>query len=53
MLLTGFFGLGTFPSLFLFGISASLISLKLRGLLYRIAGFIIIGMGIYFLAKGF
>jgi sulfite exporter TauE/SafE len=52
MLLTVFFGLGTFPSLFLFGISASLISSKLRGLLYRIAGFIIIGMGIYFLVKG-
>jgi sulfite exporter TauE/SafE len=52
MLLTVFFGLGTFPSLFLFGISASLISSKLRGLLYRIAGFLVIGMGIYFLVKG-
>lgn len=52
MLLMVFFGLGTFPSLFLFGISASLISSKLRGLLYRIAGFIIIGMGMYFLVKG-
>ncbi|TNF56940.1 sulfite exporter TauE/SafE family protein [bacterium] len=52
MLLAVFFGLGTFPSLFLFGITASLISSQMRGLLYRFAGFMIIGMGIYFLVKG-
>lgn len=52
MLLTFFFGLGTFPSLFLLGVSSSMVSLKLRGRLYRIAGFIIISMGVYFIIRG-
>jgi sulfite exporter TauE/SafE len=52
MFLMLFFGLGTLPALLIFGLAASYISIKLRGLLYRTAGVIVIITGIYFLLKG-
>ena len=52
MLLMLFFGLGTLPALLLFGIAASYVSIKLRGLLYRAAGVIVMVTGVYFLVKG-
>ncbi|MBI4825195.1 MAG: sulfite exporter TauE/SafE family protein [Nitrospirae bacterium] len=53
MLLSFLFGLGTMPSLVIFGIAASFISSKLRGLFYKAAGVTVILMGILFLLKGF
>jgi hypothetical protein len=47
------FGLGTLPSMLLVGITTSLISLKLRGLLYRLAGLGVIIMGMVFLSRIF
>ena len=47
------FGLGTLPSMLLVGVTTSLISLKLRGLLYRLAGLGVIIMGIIFLERIF
>lgn len=52
MLLMLFFGLGTLPSLLLFGIAASYISARLRGAAYKTAGILVISMGIYFILKG-
>lgn len=52
MTLMLFFGLGTFPALFIFGIAASYISMKIRGLLYKASGATIIIMGIYFIVRG-
>lgn len=52
MLLSFLFGLGTMPSLFIFGMAASFISSKLRGLFYRAAGATVIIMGILFLLRG-
>jgi sulfite exporter TauE/SafE len=52
MLLMLCFGLGTFPALILFGMAASYISIKLRGLMYRTAGIVVVVMGVYFLLKG-
>jgi len=45
------FGLGTLPSLLLFGFAASSISSRLRGVLYKAAGVIVIVMGILFIYK--
>jgi len=47
-----FFGIGTLPSLLLFGFAASSISSRLRGILYKAAGVIVIVMGCWFLFKG-
>ncbi len=52
MLLMLFFGIGTFPALFLFGSAASYLSMRMRGFLYRVAGLIIVVMGIMFLFRG-
>lgn len=52
MLLSFLFGLGTMPSLFIFGLAASFISSKLRGFFYRAAGATVILMGILFLLRG-
>ena len=49
MLTTFFFGIGTLPALLLFGLITGYLSNKLRGLLYRLSGIIIILTGIYFL----
>jgi hypothetical protein len=46
------FGLGTLPALLVFGTLVSLISGKVRGRIYRAGGFLVIGMGIYFLWRG-
>jgi len=46
------FGLGTLPSLLLFGFAASSISSRLRGILYKVAGVIVIAMGCLFILKG-
>lgn len=47
-----FFGIGTLPSLLLFGFAASSISSRLRGMLYKAAGVIVIVMGCLFILKG-
>lgn len=47
-----FFGMGTLPSLLLFGFAASSISSRLRGILYKSAGVIVIIMGCLFILKG-
>jgi sulfite exporter TauE/SafE len=52
MLLSFFFGLGTIPSLILFGVAVSFISTRMRGLLYKAAGAMVILMGILFLIRG-
>lgn len=46
------FGLGTLPSLLLFGFAASSISSRLRGILYKASGVIVIAMGCLFILKG-
>jgi hypothetical protein len=51
-LLTLSFGIGTLPALLLFGVTASYISTRLRGFLYKGAGVIIVVMGIWFILKG-
>jgi len=51
MVLMLFFGLGTLPALLLFGFAASSISSRLRGLLYRSAGVIVIVMGMLFIYR--
>jgi len=52
MLVSLIFGLGTLPSLLLVGAAAAYIGSKLRGLLYRAAGAIVIVTGILFLIRG-
>ena len=52
MMLSLLFGLGTVPSLVLFGVAASFIGSKLRGLFYKAAGATVIIMGILFLLRG-
>ncbi|TAN44582.1 MAG: sulfite exporter TauE/SafE family protein [Nitrospirae bacterium] len=47
-----FFGLGTLPSLFAFGSLISFIGAGVRGLLYRLSGAVVIGMGLYWLIRG-
>lgn len=46
------FGLGTFPAMLLTGLTANLISVKLRGRLYRIAAVMIILLGIFTILRG-
>ena len=46
------FGLGTVPALFLTGLSASLLSLKIRFLGERVAAASVIAMGIILIFKG-
>jgi sulfite exporter TauE/SafE len=52
MLLLLFFGLGTAPALLLFGVAASYITTKVRGVLYKSAGVIVVVMGGLFLYRG-
>jgi sulfite exporter TauE/SafE len=52
MLVSLLFGLGTLPSLLLVGAAAAYVGSKLRGLLYRVAGGIVIITGILFFVKG-
>lgn len=52
LILTLLFGLGTLPALLLFGFAASSISSRLRGILYKAAGVIVIVMGALFILKG-
>lgn len=47
-----FFGLGTLPALLVFGIAATALSLKMRGLLYKLGGLAVILMGILFIIRG-
>ncbi|MBI5741683.1 MAG: sulfite exporter TauE/SafE family protein [Nitrospirae bacterium] len=51
MLTTFFFGLGTLPALLLFGLAAGYLSNKLKGLLYRLSGVIVILTGGYFIVR--
>jgi len=52
MVLSLLFGLGTLPSLMVVGAAAAYMGGKLRGLLYRVAGGIVIITGILFFIKG-
>lgn len=52
MLISLFFGLGTAPSLLLFGILVSFISSRMRGILYKAGAVAVIVMGISFIFKG-
>jgi sulfite exporter TauE/SafE len=52
MFLMLFFGLGTIPSLLLFGLAATYMSARLRGVIYKAAGIAVILMGILFLIRG-
>lgn len=47
------FGIGTAPSLILFGRFFDLLSARLRRNFYRLSAVIVIGMGAYFIIKGF
>jgi sulfite exporter TauE/SafE len=51
MLTAFFFGIGTLPALLLFGFTAGYLSNKVRGLLYKLSGVVIILMGVYYLLK--
>jgi len=51
MLTAFFFGIGTLPALLLFGFTAGYLSTKVRGMLYKSAGIVIILMGVYYLLK--
>ncbi|MCC6347655.1 MAG: sulfite exporter TauE/SafE family protein [Nitrospirales bacterium] len=53
MLLALCFGLGTVPPLLLFGVIINYLSAKVRGWVYRTGGLVIIGLGIYFIYRGF
>lgn len=46
------FGLGTFPAMVLTGITANLISVRLRSTLYRFAAIMVIVLGIFTIVKG-
>ena len=46
------FGLGTFPAMILTGLTADLISVKMRGRLYRIAAILVILLGILTILRG-
>ena len=52
MLLMLFFGIGTLPALLVFGMAASYIGIKLRGMLFKTAGGVVIVTGIYFVLRG-
>ena len=49
--LMGLFGMGTMPSLMLFGRAVGFLRQRFRESLYRISSFIIIALGVYFLLK--
>jgi sulfite exporter TauE/SafE len=51
MLTALFFGIGTLPALLLFGFTAGYLSTKVRGMLYKSAGIVIVIMGVYYLLK--
>jgi sulfite exporter TauE/SafE len=51
MMITFFFGIGTLPALLLFGLTASYISTRIRGMLYRAAGVIVIALGVLYLIR--
>lgn len=53
MLLSLLFGLGTVPWLLLFGMAASFLSSRMKGVLYKTGGVVVIIMGVYFIVKGF
>ncbi|MBZ0155887.1 MAG: sulfite exporter TauE/SafE family protein [Alphaproteobacteria bacterium] len=53
LLLALCFGLGTIPPLLLFGVVINYLSAKVRGWVYRTGGLVIIGLGIYFIYRGF
>ncbi len=46
-----FFGIGTLPALLLFGLVSSYIGSRLRGIVYKIAGVMVIFMGMYFVVN--
>jgi len=46
------FGLGTVPALLLFGVINTYLSNRIRGLVYRAGGIVIMLMGIYFIFRG-
>ncbi len=50
--ITFFFGIGTLPSLLLFGVITGYMSNRLRGRVYKAAGVVIMFMGVYFLVRG-
>jgi sulfite exporter TauE/SafE len=52
MLLCLLFGMGTLPWLLLFGVAATYVGSRLRGVVYNVAGVIVILMGIFFIVKG-
>ena len=47
-----FFGLGTVPVLFAFGMASAYMGKQLRGALYKAAGILVAAAGIYFIIKG-
>jgi sulfite exporter TauE/SafE len=51
MMITFLFGIGTLPALLLFGLTASYISARIRGMLYRAAGVIVIALGVLYLIR--
>jgi sulfite exporter TauE/SafE len=51
MLLSLSFGMGTAFSLILFGIFFHALSVRLRGILYRLSGLVLFAMGIYFIYR--
>ncbi len=51
MTLSFFFGIGTAFSLMLFGIFFHALSVRLRGILYRLSGLVLFAMGIYFIYR--
>lgn len=51
-LLMLFFGLGTVPALFLFGVLISTLGSRLRRWIYRAGGVIVVAMGILFVIRG-
>ena len=47
------FGVGTIPSLLLFGLAMTYLNTRIRGWIYRTSGVMVIITGVYFLARGF
>lgn len=52
MMIAFSFGLGTVPALLLFGVIITYLSNRIRGLVYRAGGIVIMLMGIYFILRG-
>lgn len=46
------FGLGTVPALLLFGVIITYLSSRIRGMVYRVGGIVIMLMGVYFIFRG-